>query len=263
MGDLDPHRVLQRAVVLQTLDDEASADRKAHAEAAQELGITPETLAAAESDLRAQQARLTSQARTRRNWLWRTGAFGLLLALAVTGAVVVLDEPPVPPFTDELAEGANRWALTTNPGTAAAVRFANVPGHGQAAVVTVTRFQPDADGRFFANLETARGPAHWPTHGTVRFRLRGEGLATVRLFLEAGETRWRSAAVAVPGNWREVELPLASFERQERRGETWRVVGPGRPQEVLRMAWKFGQFMNPADARGEVWLDDLSVREDP
>lgn len=259
-------RVLDRAWKLQhEREDAAEAKRRTRqmADAAEELGLDPGTVEEAERQLDAEDAAAreaaAAAAKERAAARARLGRLGALGAAVLAGVTAIgagawlLTRPPAPV---EAPLGASEgWVLDVSAGTQAAVGWAQDGTHGEVGVLSVTSTAPREDGTWFVNLDH-HAPLDLSRHERARFAVRGEGLGTVRLFLEADGERWRSPPVSVGKDWQTVDLPLDSFDHQRRDGG-WKTVGAGGVGQVSTTSFKVGHFMNPPEATGEVRIDDL------
>ena len=255
-------KVVQIASQLYEQDrtQEAEAqERQAYVEAAKEVDLPPEYLERAAAEL---QTRRIAQVRQRRRI--RTGALATLGAVVVLGSAWGITHRPAPApavytFT------AQEWKLDANPETKANVAFQNVAGHENAAVLHVDRFAPRAsDGQYFVNLDTVQTPTTLSGYKTVTFFVRGNGLSTVRLYLEGdGTHRWRSPALQVNGEWQRQTLDLKTFDYQTRpsNSDTWKREGAfQQPDHVGKLSFKVGTYMNDVTAQGDIAIDDLEFR---
>lgn len=260
MADAAPETdaVLRRAVQLQAERDDAQTEAQVREQTAAELGISPETLRVAAADIYRQGVEAENQARAKSQ---RARKYAMVAAIAgvmgLAGAWMAL-QPPPPPFVDTFDGTQAQWALTANPKTRAEVQWTTEPMHGAIAAVQVQGFVPESDGKFFANLDRA-GLLDLRRHRTVKFCSRGQGLGTVRLYLEGADLRWRSPPVALGEAWTAHTLPIGSFETQRRQAGGWQTVAFAHPTEVTRLSFKVGHFINRADATGTVHLDDVRI----
>jgi hypothetical protein len=130
-------------------------------------------------------------------------------------------------------------------------------------VITVDRFVPEADGRYWANLNPASVPESVKGHQAITLRIRGDGgLGRARLFVENGATeRWRSPDIPVGTEWRTVTFRMDQLEHQIRPDSrsSWRGERGGAPGAVTGVSLKVGHPFNPTDARGRVEVDDLRI----
>ncbi len=254
----DTDAVLRRAVQLQAERDEAHTEALVRKQTAAELGIAPATLRQAAADIYQQgvQAETAARERRRRTRLY-TWITTVVTVVGLAGAWLAM-QPPPPPFVDTFDGTQAQWALATNPNSRAVVQFAAEPMHGAVAALQVQAFGAETDGKYFVNLDRA-GILDLSEHHTVKFCSRGQGLATVRLYLESGDLRWRSPPVALGDPWASHVLPIASFETQRRAAGGWQTVAFERPTKVARLSFKFGHFINRADATGSVQLDDVRI----
>lgn len=226
--------------------------------AAEELDLPAEYLEQAAAVVHAEKVAQIRAARRRRNSVLAV----LGVALGIWGGWRVTHPPPPEPVAYTFsAASANQWTLDRNPESQARLTLDPRVGRDGAAVVTVDRFAaPGQDGRFFVNLNSAQVPPTLAGYDTVAFRVRGDGLSQVRLYLEAGPTeRWRSPAVPVSGDWQEARLQLNQFDYQTRRSSSdeWRTGRYRPPGPIERLSFKLGYYVNDMDARGSVTLDDL------
>lgn len=259
-------RVLDRAWKLQHEREdaaEAASRTRRMAEAAEELGLDPGAVEEAERQLAAEDAaaaeaaaRAAKEREAARARLGRLAGVGaaVLAALGAVGAGAWLLTRPPAPVEAPLGATAG-WLLDVSPGTQATVAWAQDGTHGEVGVLTVTSTAPRQDGTWFVNLDH-HAPLDLSRHERARFSVRGEGLGTVRLFLEADGERWRSPPVSVGKDWQDVDLPLDAFDHQRRDGG-WKTVGSGGVGEVDTTSFKVGHYMNPPEATGEVRIDAL------
>jgi hypothetical protein len=248
-----------------TRDAEAQ-ERQAYVDAAKEVDLPPEYMERAAAEL---QARRIEQVRRRRRV--RKGALATLGAIVVLAGVwQVTHQPPPSPSLSHFT--AQQWQLDANPETKANVTFQNpdtgalvVNGRNNVAVIHVDRFVPSAsDGQYFVNLNTVGTPPTLSGYRTVSFFAKGNGLSTIRLYLEAGAAeRWRSPALQVTGDWRQQTVDLNQFDYQTRASDSapWKRSGAFRqPDHVDRLSFKVGSYMNEVTAHGDVALDSLEFR---
>lgn len=232
------------------------------ARAAEELGLDPAELEAAEEVVRmraeARERAAAAAATTRRTSVagLALGGLGVAAAAALAALLVGHSGPaPAEPVATEtpLPVSATTWTVDHNPATEADATFAE----GRAAL-TVTRFGAEADGTFWANLET-RPELDWRGARAVQLTVEGT-LPSGRLYLENGDERWRSPAFGVPSTAAPVELELRDFERQLRTDGEWKVVDQAPPDEVRTASFKFGWWVNDVDRAGTVVIRDVTVR---
>jgi hypothetical protein len=258
--DLEPQElpeVLREAVRRQDVDQrerEARLDRESYAQAAEEMGISR-----AELDRAAAETHVATVARIRRGRRIRNAVIGAGVAvLAAAGAYRVANPPPPEPAGWTFESPAQAWSGDLN--LRSTGRAGQEGGHG---VITVERFVAEADGRYWANLNTASVPASLEGHEGVTLRIRGDGgLGHARLFLENGPTeRWRSPDIPVGTDWSTVRFRMDQFEHQTRPDSRspWRSRGGGSPGGVTGISLKVGHPFNPTDARGRVEVDDLRI----
>jgi len=263
--DDKPRQVLDAALRLQAERDAAVEESRRLAalrDAASEVGVAPEVFDEAARALQRRQGEEADRAEAamlaRRRKLRRAGLVAtIVLPVIACAFIVVWPYVPREPVRDGFDGVGTAWTLGKNASTRAILASDQVEGHGAVAVLVVERFGPDADGKFHAAVNAGE-PVDLRARTGLRVAMRAEGLATARVFLEDGELRWRSQPLALGGAWQTYDLALATFEKQERSGHVWHVVSPSAPRRG-RVSFKFGWFMNPQDATGRVWIDDLEV----
>jgi hypothetical protein len=237
---------------------EAAKQRQGLVEAAAELDLPAEYLERAAAQLHAQRVAEIRERRAR-----RTSVFAVLgLAIGLWGGWRVFNPPPPDPaLYDFNTAPTQQWVLERNPETEAVLGFESEADRGGVAAVTIERFGiRAADGTYYANLNSSDPPATLRGYRSVSFRVRGEGLPHVRLYLEAGPTeRWRSPELPVGDTWQEQRLDLKQFEYQTRRSpsDTWRRDRYRGPDRIERLSFKVGHFVNDVGDRGRIFIDDL------
>lgn len=252
---------------------QAEAERKAEAErqeqamrkTAAEVGIAPDLYDRAREVQAAQKAEAAAalQAKQARQAVWvRRGLLVSAALVALVGLPALLLRPPPPPepYADAFDAAAGRWALQANPESQAEVRWASEAGRGDYAVIDVASFGADSKGKYFVNLDTTSIPDSLAGYETVSFAVSGQGLGVVRIYLEQDVYRWRSPPISVTDTWTVQTIPLTDFELQQKNGSEWSVQRWEAPDTVRTVSFKVGHYMNPADASGEVKLDDLTFR---
>jgi len=236
---------------------EEAAARQATLDAAAEVGLPAEYLERAAAVLH--ERRVAEVRRKRRRS--RVFLTAIVAAFALLGAWQITNRPPPPPVAYTFAAASpQQWTLNANPGSQATLSFGDPAGQSGVAILRVDRFDASRSGTYFVNLDTSDVPASLAGYRTVSFRVRGSGLANIRLYLENGPTeRWRSPALAVIGGWQEHRLRLEQFDYQRRAStsDRWRREGYRPPGRVERLSFKLGDFVNDVRARGEVAIDDL------
>ena len=111
---------------------------------------------------------------------------------------------------------------------------------------------------YAVDLDTNQIPHSLTEYRTVSFRVRGEGLGQIRLFLQNGEERWCWPFLTASGGWHEVHVPLSQFLHQ-------RIPARYNPQdepyvaptEIGKISFKLGRDANSQDEHGEVAVDNL------
>lgn len=258
--DLTPQElpdVLREAVRRQDVDErerEAQLDRESYAEAAEEMGISRAELDRAAAETHRATVERIRRGRRIRNTALAAGA----AVLVVLGGYRVLNPPPPEPTEYTFASATQAWSGDFNPNSAGSARQ-----EGGRGVIQVDRFVPEADGRYWANLNTASVPESVEGHEAITLRIRGDGgLGQARVFLENGSTeRWRSPAIPVGTDWSTVRLRLDQLEHQTRPDSRspWRSRRGGTPGTISGISIKVGHPFNPTDARGRIEVDDLRL----
>ena len=127
------------------------------------------------------------------------------------------------------------------------------------ALVKIAHFyqQPDA----VVDLETNQISRPLTGYRTVSFRVRGQGLGQIRLFLQNGEERWCSPFLTASGGWHEVQLPLSQFLHQRVPLHYNPQDAPYAPPSVIgKISFKLGADANASDEHGEVAVADLEFK---
>ena len=252
---------------------ERDQERQQLIEAAGEVGLPQEYLERAAAEVHRRRVLEIEARRLRKK---RIG-FGLLAAVGLAGVIALgtsgleTTTPATPTVVQQqpqLVDDFNtapetRWELKTNSGTDAGVAFTQETGRGGVVAVRVRQFSRGTDGKYFANFDTTQGQlGSLSGREAITFGVRGQGLPRVRVYLENGPTeRWRSPAVPVSNGWETRTVRIGKFEYQTRRtsADPWRVERFRPPEEVRRLSFKLGDFVNPVEASGEVVLDDVRV----
>ncbi len=164
---------------------------------------------------------------------------------------------PSAPIQEDFSGLTSRWALETNAETQASLTSVTETGRGEAAQIEVTHFGPAADGKYHVNLDLTSVQA-LEGLGQLSLFAKGDGLQTARVYLESGGERWRSPPMTLGADWQQYQWSIRDFEHQVRGSDGWKVVDFRYP-ESGRISIKVGHFMNPVDATGRVWVDDLVV----
>jgi hypothetical protein len=238
-----------------------AAQRQATVEAAAEVGLPEEYLHRAAAELHTRRVVQIEQKRRKRNGMLAVG--GALLVLGTAG-YFVMNRTAAPPATTQVsvartpispAFSPTLWNLKTNQGTQATVKFKN-----DTATIHVDRFAKDTNDLYFANLNTFDGPKDLTGYHTISFRVQGT-LPNVRLFLENGTERWRSALVKVEGPERLAKVDLDQFEYLTRSdtNSRWHNQSYRPPGTVSYLSFKTGDNVNVENASGDVTLSDIHI----
>jgi hypothetical protein len=260
LTEAERRRVLHRALELdaRSMSLEQSAREAASLElAVRELGISDEHLAQALEQVQAEQRALAARRR------WRAiAAAGVAAGALGMGGLWLAFAPSAPvPQTFAMNGAGEGWGLEKNVESAATLAFIPIEGRGEVAALRVESFGPhEENGKYRVNLDAPLQSPNLEGLETLSFAARGEGLTTLRVYLEDRDERWRSPAVQLSGAWTEHRLSLADFEHQTREGRSWDTSGRGAPASAQRLSFKVGHYMNEATARGEVLIDDVRLR---
>lgn len=162
------------------------------------------------------------------------------------------------------------WSLDTAGGQSqASFVLQPVPGgQGRSAVVSVRKFGEYGtfDEPYVTDLATSQAPPNLKGCQTVSFRVKGEGLGQIRLFLERGNERWVSPFLPAAGAWHTCTVPLTHFVRQTNTIESNGGIGNFRdlpyvaPEHVGRLVFKLGAQANKQADHGTVSINDLEFR---
>ncbi len=241
------------------LKDAETQERQATVDAAKEVGLPEEYLHRAAAELHVRRIAQAQKSRKRRAGV--IAVVGAALALGGAGGLYVIrSQVSAPPAVVQTVQTAtapaftsSSWKLSMNSGTQASVDY----GSG-LATIRVRRFAVDSAGRFNANLNTIDGAQNLAGIRSISFNVHGT-LPQVRLYLEHGDQRWRSPALPVEGQERQVKVDLTQFERQTRSGSNgqWEKAGYQAPETVDNLSYKTGWFVNDANASGDVTIGDV------
>lgn len=228
----------------------AEAERRATAQAVEEVGIPAEYLDRAAAEV---QSRRAAQiiARRKRNRILGGGAVALA-AIAGIGAVALRPGPA--PVTIPMAQAYAEY----NPATQA--QIGNV---AKGNTIQIPGFVEER-GKYKANL-TVKAPTNVSLAGyrNVTFTVRSSGIPNTKLFFENGPTeRWRSDNLALTGGEQTFTLPLDRMIHQTRANEKadWSGGRQGNPGKVQTISFKFGEKINPPSVSGEVTISDLQFQ---
>ncbi len=251
--------------------EDADLDRSGRARdiaaAAAEVGVSEEHLERAAAEWHARQVVDTGSQRRRKLSIALVAASVLGTAVLLFGFREMRSVPPAPAMAVQTQTATaigmipGQWNFSANPGTVATVSYRRVGDRSQAAVIRVERFASQPGTPHRANLDTPlAGIISAPS--SVAFDVRGQGLNNVRVYFENGALeRWRSPALPASGEWRTHRLDLTRFEYQSRTSSSgrWQVRPFRSPEAVSELSFKFGDFVNPVTASGEVSLDGVIV----
>lgn len=257
---------------------EQDQERNSYVSAAEELGVPKEYLEKAAAELHRQRVVEShdKQQGKAKAIMFFAAALAGGIALVMTGFLITPTRMSPPPRVAEVAvpqtagtpggaafefENFNtlpetRWTFEKNASTQAQVTYETEGARGKVAVIRIDRFGT-TEGKHRANFDSVLAP---PTAAQrdLTFDMRGRDLRKVRVYLEQGNRmRWRSDELTIPSDWSSFRINLNNFDRQVREGDRWRNDGSGRPDVVTRVSFKFGDFMNPPSAKGEVRLDNI------
>lgn len=251
--DVPPEQMSEVVRVAGELYDRETAqeqERQSTVAAAAEMGLPPEYMERAAAVVHARQVERIHRRRRRTAFV---AAFASLVT--ITGGYVLTRPHPAQPVTYNFQNPRQQWVQDVNPESTA---HAGV--EKGIATIHVDRFASSpGTGQFFANLNTEDVPQTLAGYRSVSFRVQGDGLTQLRLYLENGNERWRSVAVPVTGDWQVFHLNLDQFEHQTRDSGTgkWRREDRRAPGHVERLSFKAGYYVNDLNAHGNVRIADL------
>lgn len=236
---------------------EEAQKRQAATIAAEEMGIPNDYMERAVQELQARRA-----ARARDTLRGRAGLLAILGAALTLGAIQVTHHAaPPPPIIYRFGDTTQaHWEFDYSHSSIASMNIWQGEGHGGVAVVRVQAFTDEPqEERFRADVETDQVPPTLAGYKTVSFRVRGQGLGQLRLFLENGNERWCSPFLTAAGPWHQHHLRLAQFLRQTRTSpaSNWQDAPYRAPKSVGKIVFKLGAHANPVTEHGEVQIDDL------
>jgi len=260
--------IFARALELQEEEQakvESQEARAALAVAAEELGVSPEFLVRAERQLREQNAAEILDIRARRARTLRI--LLALAALAVLASFFYRAPPPMAdgPWSNGFDSMATDWTLVSSPGTEASSSQSELPSRsGKVGGIWVERFDAASapKGRYYVNLRAQSPPETIRGYETLSLWTLGDGLDEVRVYFRIDpKSRWRSPPISAGPTWSEQVVPLAAFEYQERsgKGSPWKLADPPPLGRVERLQLKVGYFVNPPEATGSIFFDDLQL----
>ncbi len=240
---------------------QATQERLAATRAAEEMGIPSVYMEQAAAEITARQAAKARQRKRRQ----AGGVFGLAAVIAASGAWGVSHRslaPPPPLVYNFAALNQGQWHLDTDQGPHPdhQVSLSFPQEQGQAvALIKVNNSSQYPDNQI--DLDTNQIPRPLTGYRTVSFRVRGQGIGQIRLFLQNGSERWCSPFLTASGPWHEVRVPLSHFLHQNVPPQYNPQDAPYvAPTTIGKISFKLGRDANPEDAHGEVAVDDLQFK---
>lgn len=230
--------------------------RQAYVDAAGEVGLPEEYLQRAAAEM---HARRVERIQHRRRM--RTGLLATLGAVVALGGLWSITHRPPPPPLHYTFQSNAQWRLDKNPQSIAGVTF----DQDGVATIHVDRFgKQEGPNPFYVNLDTTDVPQTLSGYHTVRFQARGDGLSSIRLYIENGPTeRWRSPALPLSSEWQIQQLRLDQFDYQTRAdaNDSWRRQSSRLPGHIERLSFKTGWYTNNnVKAHGTISLRDLNFQ---
>ena len=253
--------IFERAVELQaeqTSHTEAIEEREARAAVAAELGVPPEFLIRAETELYKEAARAKSERASLRRMM-----LNMLLGSAALFVVVSFVWSPAPAPADQpwmASEVATDWDYLTSKGTKAWAGRVMDERRGSVGYLEVVHFDAGQaeGGRYFANLRFRQLPDDLGGYSSMRVWTRGAGLASSRIYIRKDKThRWRSPDLPVTAEWTQHTVPFEDFDYQVGGKGQWETTSGDNPRFVDRLQLKLGYFVNDPSLSGTVYFDDL------
>ena len=253
--------ILERAMELQseqTSHAEAIEEREARAAVAAELGVPPEFLIRAETELYKEAVKAKAERASLRRLMLNT-----LLGFAALFVVFSFVWSPAPAPADQpwaASEVVTDWDFLMSPGTKAQAGRGMDEVRGSVAFLEVKHFDAGQaeGGRYFANLRLRQLPDDLGGYSSMRVWTRGVGLASSRIYIRRDKThRWRSPGLPVTAQWTQHTIPLEDFDYQVGGKGQWETTSGDNPRRVDRIQLKVGYFVNDPSLSGTVYFDDL------
>lgn len=257
--------VVGRAAELQGLAERSQDERAAALAAAQELGIDSGYLDRAAGELQRERIdQVRAQRRQRRMVLGLLGG-SVLAGLGAAAGLWRWQSGKASPVVYSFDNEQDRpWRLQKNPLSQAALSYPQDGDRGVVASVRVDRFANEPDGsEYFVNFDTAENPRNLEDYRQLSFDVRGNGLATLRVYLEniVESERYRSVPFQVTNAWQTytVRFDTGMLERQTRTGRDWRVVQWKPVATITRISFKLGGFINDIASTGEIRIANVRI----
>jgi len=250
----DQSEIFRIADKLYREDEEHRRNADASAAAAAELGVPQEYLDRAAQELHVQRLEAV-KAKRKRFWIIPVIALtGISLTLIMT---LTLSRAPTPISPRVMSTGVvtNVYDLSeaqvrANPGSKGSISATQ-----SAATLQIEQFGPDENGDFYGNVLIPAGNIREVEN--VSASVACNGIANVRLDLEAGDVRWKGPIS--PGN-STVSISAKEFQKQVRRGSSWKNTAWSAPSGKLRIAFKTGKSINDASTKGTLTVTNVELR---
>jgi len=254
--------ILERAMILQYEADaqrEAMDDREDRIKAANEVGVSREHLLAAERELYEEREKQNWEDKQLKRLLINIGLLTAFIGVVIS-YFFIPEYKADSPWVESFETTGKGWSFVASPGTRG--KGGLIPELGDdrgVGFILVERFdaQKAKNGRYFANLRL-NSSIDLKGYSNMRVRIKGHGLLnTIRLYLRDGSKRWRSPAMTITSEWTEHAIDLSDFDCQKKKKKSWKGVSCSALDDVDRVQFKVGYFMNNPDDHGVVYIDDL------
>ena len=241
------------ADAMQRADREAERESASAADAAEELGVSPEYLERAAAELHARRLERIQRNRIRNRWI----AVGVVVVAvgvlwSALGGAGRSSRAPRPAAV--VSQSIPLDSAFVRPGSQG-IRLTPAAG---AATIEIDRTGTAGAKGAFANVAFPL-PASMPRR-MVEATVRGEGVGQLRVDIEDGEVRWKGANASLSAPSTKVSFDSSRMVRQVRRGGKWRNALWLPPDSAKEIVFKFGDTVNPEGSRGTVVLERVEVR---
>ncbi len=239
---------------MQRKDTEHAREHRSATDAAAELGVAPEYLEKAAAELHARRLEQIERNRKRNRGI----AIGIVV-FAVAGMWFTMR--PAPRKISAAPAATVSQPLTLAFDGATVRQSSDVAEAATATVrdgkleIDIRSMSPGKRGRHFANvsLPIAR-PGNY-RRAVVTYS--GEGISNLRIDLEDGNVRWKTANLRVESGSKTETIDLTRSTKQQRSGENWRNVAWSPTGPARELVLKFGDTVNPVGARGNVSVEKI------
>lgn len=235
-------------------------ERRAAQGAATEMGIPAHYLERAQQEI---ASRRQANARRHRRTIGATLA-AAVLTVGLAGGWRAAHPPKPAPLAFSFGPASQgQWRVEYVFDKSGVLTFSSEAGHPATAKLHVPTLGGTAYQNCQMDLVTNQIPRSLKDYQTVTFRVRGNGLPQVRVFLQNGNDRWCSPFLTASGGWHTLRVPLSKFLHQTQVGNgVWQDAPSARPQTIGALSFKLGDDANILGGRkfaekGTVILDNL------